>query len=261
MRARSLLLCLLIAACGGSKGEAIKLGNRAPAVGDVETTHQDSLFQATISSPRGQAELIYRRLADQKTEVLEVSAASGTMAKAKVTYVSESHSWTALGESEQFSPATTGHSYLVWREGGRVHASREDGSAPSDEELALVLADHHKFGVIDPMEKAITGRTWRRGERVTLSADELGEGSLLGTRITSLAITLRRVEGGVAHFEMHMGMVNRLVAERISTKVSGVMKIDVASGELIEIAGGGPVEGRLDGMPFSGHATILMEQR
>jgi hypothetical protein len=169
--------------------------------------------------------------------------------KAKFTYVEARESQTMGAQHEDKPSPLVGKSYVVWREGDAVKVTREDGAAPSPEELALVEDDHENLGTPDPMDMVVASKTWTTGTKVVFTPDELATINARGgaakpdeEQLTSAALTLTGVDDGVARFDMEIGLTSKRDRGTMTMRLVGTAGAEVATGRLLEMKGTGPFE-------------------
>jgi len=241
-------------------GDGLKIGVPAFKVGDTETKTEKMAMKMHIEVKPGQkVDIDVTKDAVETLEVLAVDAA-GLKTKVKLAYTSLKETESMGGKSKDKPSPTAGKTYIAWLEGGEIKVTREDGSAPSAEEIEEVADDQKHLGFADPMDLVIAGRAWKTGEKVVFTEEELAKINVpRGTspkkeKLTAMQLTLAGVDGNAAAFEMVMGM--DIMSEKGTMKVTlnGKVVVDVTSGRLLTLAGTGPVEGNM-GVPVTGEIT------
>lgn len=288
-RTVTLLACwsLVVAGCDEKKSEHAAAGAPAgdegadPAGDDpaapsdeglrvphVEDKVGDTVTEVTTRIRKFTAEVGAGRTVDvtqtsKQTLVKELVAADGGDGrKLKITYAELSDSQTVDGKTENLYGPLDGKTYLVWRAGGKLKVSREDGSAPSAKEAKQVRQDNANFGKPDPMEGFVSSRTWKVGQQVDATADELATLSAgMGDgrnhlRVASLAMTLQATDGVTATWATTMTMLVRDADDDVTMNLSGTLKIDVPRSHLLELTMHGPFTGSAQGAP---RGTVSMK--
>lgn len=255
---------LLAAGChhGAPAAPALTAGLRLPApvraIGDRWTKTDDSTTSLVAGEGADAQHLDSRRHQRAEHQILALGA-DGAITKVDVTYreLSEVDTGPRLGHD---SPLR-GHRYLVWAEGGAIHASTADGAAVSDAELAALASDQAELGRPPPMEQVLAGRVWKVGERYQLTAAELdrliASRPADGPRVTSFTLTLDEVEGGRATFALTTTLASEAPVE-FTIDMTGKVEVDVATGTPRRVELQGPVAGTAAGMPVSGTMTSLV---
>lgn len=238
---------------GPSEGDSLTLPLTARAVGTKWSKVDDTSTTVEITIEGQTTKAGGRRHHRTDGEILAVDAA-GLVTKVALSYVERTDTDLGPGGEETRPSAIAGKSYIVWVEGGEVAATHADGGAVSSEELLELTTDQEDLGKPPVMEQ-IMARTWKRGVKVDLTADELArvnEGKD-GPRSTSMSFTLRGVTGGVADFAMSMRMEN--LNPPIAIDASGTATVDARTGRPVKLEISGPVSGSANGLPLGGSMT------
>jgi hypothetical protein len=207
-------------------------------------------------------EIDVAKQAEETREVLAVDSA-GIMTKVKISYTTLKETQSMGGKSKDKPSPVAGKSYVVTWDGKEVTATREDGSALAGEELDEVLDDQKNLGKVDGIDQIVASKVWKTGQKVVITAEELAtvNASQRGKRdggketLTAMELTLTGVDGGVASFELHMVMDVKSPKGSMKMDLTGAVKLDAATGRLVEIAGAGPIEGTM-GAPITGSMTM-----
>jgi hypothetical protein len=251
-------------------GLSIQLTRVPPSVGDrmvrVQTMDMTMSFEV-----KGIPVKVKQKQHDE--ELKTVLAVDGfAVSRVQVTYRMLSETSEMLGKTETKSGARQGKTYIVSRDDDLLRATYEDGSTPPDEELKKVLDGNDGVGVPDEWDAIVAARIWKSGERYTFTTDELtrineskaraNEGTERTIeRWTRCELMLRSVENGVAVFSIVMGV--RLEDEQGTTEllVDGDVRVEQATGRLLETSGHGPINGTTEGIPFRGSVTVREQTR
>ena len=122
------------------------------------------------------------------------------------------------------------------------------------EELTELLHENRRLGKPDSMDEIVTSKTWKRGQKVTFTPEELATinkrneaGGPEEQRFEALALTLTGVENGVALMTMDMTMHVKNPKGTMQMMLSGPVRVEVASGRILEASGKGQVQGDMGG--------------
>lgn len=190
------------------------------------------------------------------TKVLAVDA-DGVVTKVSVTYSERTDiDLGPEGESTRPTPVL-GKTYTVWREGDELRATRADGAEASSEELLVITLDQDDLGK-PPVTEQLLARTWTRGVKVDLTADELARLAEAsdGPRQTATSFTLQGVADGVATFAMTTRL--ELRSPPIAMDVTGTALFDARTGWPRRLELAGPVSGELAGQKLAGQMSGLV---
>jgi hypothetical protein len=239
-------------------GDGLALPKQIVKVGEKSTEVEDRTMAMIVETPgkKVNVESVFH-----SEELKEVVAVDGVIAsKIKITYKAISDVETADGKRKDKPSLVAGKSYLVWREAGAVKVSLADGAKPSDAEIIAVTKDNRRVGRPDPFEEIVTGKTWKVGVKVDLTADELARiNAEMATdttepSTTAISITLLSNDATTAIFAMTMGMKLTGPKGSMSFALAGTHRLDLTNGHSLELAMTGPIEGNL-GVPVTGTMT------
>ena len=234
--------------------DGIKLGVKSPAVGDKRTV-EETLTTTFTLTPEGK-EPIDAKSEKTQNKRFEVLAVDGTkLQKVKVEY-------TAMTERDRVGTKTRdkpnplhGKVYIVWREAGAIRATDGEGKPVSPEE-AKALEDEWKNDLDgdDVMEKWFRDRTWKIGEKVTLTAEQLAElhKKNPNTSATSGSMALTRVERDIATFEVVMDVRQRNGDDTLTMPMTVTAMIDTRTSWPRQLQMEGTLEGPMKGLQAKG---------
>jgi hypothetical protein len=174
------------------------------------------------------------------TEVLEVSG--GFTTRAAVHYEFQEEIQTIADRPTVTQPGPVhGKRYVVWKDENGFHATADDGSAPSADEMSE-LDDFQNMGKMSGELEVMLARTWKTGERHELSAAEL-KALEAGTKniVTSGAITLLAVDGNTATFRMEVS------AARDNPAIGSILMFSLSTERRLDIPHLRPIDGKIEG--------------
>ena len=239
--------------------EGLVLPKTTVEAGDRRPMVEDMTMQLTVEIAPGKSmPMDMKKHAEELKEVL--AANGGVATKVKVTYTDQ-ETQTMAGKARNKPSLIDGKTYVVARVGDELEVTLEDGSAPPDEEVEKVARKERDLGKPDPMDQIIASKTWKLGEKIAFTPDELATinaGSPSADddeRLVKMELTLAGVDDGEARFDMDMALSVETPKGKMSMALTGTARVDVATGRLLEITGAGPVEGNM-GAKLSGTMTI-----
>ncbi|MEZ4364928.1 MAG: hypothetical protein R2939_01410 [Kofleriaceae bacterium] len=273
--ALSLLAAVVVApACGGARGGAAGVGNvgastltLAPAtvqVGDRRTKVDSLTTRFTVTSDGQQVPIESNETSTETAEVLAVDAA-GAPTKLRITYTTKVATQAVAGQVDVAPQPLEGRTYVVWVEAGVVRATSGDGEPVTEAELAALADDHETLGRPAAMERILAGRTWRLGERYSLTEAELAEYNELkrtasGQHASAMALTLTGFDDQLATFEMEVTLRTAKGGAALTISMTGPVRIERARTRPLEITMTGTLEGVTQGLPavgtVEGHTTF-----
>lgn len=248
---KAVALLVLLAACGKDAPSSLTIAAKPPAIGQVSVADIDNHSTETMTLQGEDLTIEREQTERRRTETLEVSAVAST--KVRVTYEQRTEHETADGKTQEKPSPVAGKTYVVWRDGAMIRATTDGGEAVSDDEQAVLADDHTDLGRMAQMEAMITGRTWKRGEAVHFTADELSafdhENAVTaeGTQTTAATMTWTSLDAGLATFTSVMQVETDNSSVAMSTTITGTVRVEVAHARPVEIS-----------MSVSGRGTVLM---
>ena len=218
----------------------------SPKVGDTVTETNERTMAATVEL--GPTQRVHMLSSEQRTELKQVVARDGDIVtKLKVTHRSVTSRENLNGKPHVQPTPTVGKTYLVWRAGGELKVSYVDGTAPPAAEREEVRKGNRSVGRPASLERIMTGRVWKIGERFELTAAQLAELNQVMAEdepsLTAMALTLRTVDDAVATMAMTMTIVLRKAGDDMSIELAGTVKLDRKTGRPLELTGTGPFAG------------------
>ena len=242
-------------AAGSSATDGLQIGRHAPKVGDKRTKVNDQAMVMAIAA----GELTMVKHTEETREILAVDG--DVITKVKMTYGAYAKSQTSGGKTRDLASVVAGKAYIVSRQGGAIEATVADGSPVSAAELEELTDANKRLGKPNAMEQIVASKTWKVGEKVVFSPDELAASNKRnaedggGEQFTGLTMTLTAVEAGVATFAMEIAMAVKLPNGSLGVRITGASRLDVATGRALEVGGTGPLEGNL-GEAVTGTMTM-----
>lgn len=163
---------------------------------------------------------------DKSCTVLEIDHA-GRIATMRVTYGSASNA------------AVAGRSYIVTPQEVRYAA----GGTPSDAERRFVRGDNSGFSQFRALERIFGGRTVAIGQSFQPNKNDAEElvNVAAGTRLRSMALTLRSVANGVATFDLSMTMESDPKEKKSGKAANGQMTLTLDGELAVTVATSRPV--------------------
>lgn len=210
-----------------------------PVAGQTSWTETSS-YETSIIAKAGESttSTINSSVTHEKTcRVLELDGA-GRMDAVQVTYSSASH-----GE-------VSGRSYVVTPHG----VGLATGGTASEEELRFVRSDNAGFGQFRALDRIFGGKTFTIGESFEPNNNDAEEliNVAAGTRLRSMALTLRSVANGVATFDLSMAMESdpkekksgKAAGGKMMLTFDGELDVTVATSRPVRLEAGGSVKAR-----------------
>ncbi|MBL8620390.1 MAG: hypothetical protein JNK64_03775 [Myxococcales bacterium] len=224
--------------------DGITLPNTPRQVGDKVTETEERTMVAKAEVGPGQ--VIDFNSTEKRVEAKEALAVvDGAITKLKVTYTTFTIDETVGGKPKAKPTPTAGKTYVVWREGGELKVTYEDGSAPPADEIKAVSKSNRSVGKPDVLDKFLAGQVWKTGVKVDLPADVLAEmnqakGGDVEPSLTAMSFTLQTADDAVATMAMTMTMAGKSPTGEMGIELAGTAKVDRKTGRPVEVAATGP---------------------
>lgn len=212
-----------------------------PQVGDMVTELKERTMVATVEVSASQR--MHLMSSEQRTELKQIVALDGDIVtKLKVTHRSVTTQETVNGKPRTEPTPTVGKTYLVWRAGGELQVSYLDGTAPPAAETKEVRRGNRSVGRPEPLERIVAARVWKVDQRFEFTAAQVAEMNQAidadEPSLTSMALTLQRVDDAVATMAMTMTMTEADAG--MAVELAGTLKLDRKTGRPLEFSGAGP---------------------
>lgn len=202
---------------------------------------ENASYETSISAQAGQSTTseVRNDVTREKTcKVLEVDGA-GRIDAVLITYGSASN-----GD-------VSGRSYIVTP---KDVSYASGGGAPSGEELRFVRSDNASFGQFRALDRIFGGKTFNVGQSFEPNKNDAEElvNAAGGTRLRSMALTLRSVANGVATFDVSMTMESDPKEKKngkaanggMTLTLDGELEITVATSRPVRLEASGPLNAR-----------------
>lgn len=230
------LIALLITATASAQ---VTFSSLEPVAGQTSWTETAS-YETSIIANAGEStsSAINSNVTHEKTcKVLELDGA-GRIDAVQVTYGAASNG------------NVSGKSYVVTPH----DVSYAAGGTPSKDELRFVRGDNASFGQFRALDRIFGGKTFRIGESFEPNKNDAEElvNVAAGTRLRSMALTLRSVANGVATFDVSMAMESDPKEKKSGKAANGGMMltldgeldVTVATSRPVRLEAGGPLKAR-----------------
>jgi|JI10StandDraft_1071094.scaffolds.fasta_scaffold00726_18 hypothetical protein len=217
-----------------------------PRVGDKVVVTSSRSRSTTVAARPGEAVTAI----EARAEDTEVMAVDGDLVtKLKVAYRTFSSVETTGGVARDLPTPTAGQTYVVWREGDALAATRADGAAVSPDELATLRKHQVRVGRPDGLQEIVAARRWKVGEQVAMTPAELARvsaalgGAPDGAPIVAMGLALQSADAKVVVFALTMTIERRDAAGPGTQALTGVAKVERGAGRVLEVKLGGPIAG------------------
>lgn len=235
--------------------DGLKLTHRPAKVGDVREAVDRLITNFTIVPVGGPGPVPMQadKRETQRAEVLEVKGE--VPLKVKVHYETHKETRRMGGKSQDEVSPLHGKTYIVWADGDAIAATTEAGAAVPEPELAELRREFTgELGHEDELSRIFRDRTWKIGEKVALTAEQLASMQKKDERTTATAgsITLVAVDGQVATFEAEIDVTQKIPKGELSMPMKLVTKVDMTTSRAHEVTMTGKLSGKVDGMQATG---------
>lgn len=183
----------------------------------------------------------------RQSEVLALNKDAPT--KLKVTYSEKHEIAVEEGKEKKTTSPVSGKSYLVERKGDQVVVTGADGAKVSDEELAVVQADHKELGQPDTVSSSLHGKTIKPGDEVpglaAVIESELTQGAAeevgADAKVSGVQVKFREQKNGVGLFDVAVIFTQAEGPMTIRMDLKGTLGVRTADTQPAELTLKGPV--------------------
>lgn len=216
----------------------------APAVGD-KVVVTSSRTRSVMAADRPGIQVTTAVVREEDTEVMAVDGDRVT--RLKVGYRTCSSTEVVGNTSTELPIPTAGQTYLVWREGDALQATRADGAPVSPEELATLGKHQARVGRPDGLQAVVAARRWKRDEPVPLAATDLARvapavvGEDPDARLVAMGLTLQSADAKRAVFAVTATIERAGTAGSATQALTGLVKVQRVGGRVLEVHLGGPI--------------------
>lgn len=271
--AQALLVVVVLVACSSERkapavepGLELTLPRQPPAVGEQELKVTEVRMDMRFDTKGRTLKVTSVKRTEELLKVLAVDGFAVTAAE--VTYKSIAETSEMGGKQGVKSDPRAGKTYRVARENGVVVARALSGSA-TEEELEEVIDDHDELGIPSEIDAIIASKTWRSGQPIAFTADELARVNAQKQprpgddkeTVTAMELTLRSQRDGVAVFALTMGFRVDTDRGHFEVTLKGEVRVEAATGRILELGGKGGLGGAVQGMPLDGSMTMTVQSR
>jgi hypothetical protein len=231
----------------------VKFTVAAPAVGDARDVTDTSHMTGTLKTGGGEVPLVQHDEEKRTEEVLAVDGA--VITKLKVTYVAiVSHDQMGEQEKKEKDPRE-GKSFVLSWEKDKLVVRDDKGKAVKPELAAQIeggLSD--SIGKELPMNKILASRTFRSGEKVELSPEEMKALAREGEGVEGKAMTLTLLDRKDDVATLSLDGALKAVQPAMTTEIAmkGTIKLQVSTGRLQEMNIAGDIKGVGNGNEVTG---------
>jgi hypothetical protein len=224
-----------------------------PKVGDKQTQEEKMSTDVMISAQGEQMKMVASKEEKKSSEVVEVNG--DVVMKVKVTYAASKDSQSMGGRTQEKKGVVVGKTYVVWKEGDAIKATDDKGGEIAKEELAALGEDWKRdLGQVPGMAKVITNRTWKLGEKVDLTPEQLKDLAMGDeeTTATSASITMTKSDGKIATFEVDVAMEQKKGDGSLKIPTHVTVDVDIAKSRPLTMTMKGDIEGDISGTKAKG---------
>lgn len=211
MKRNLICIALLTIATAASAAESITFGSAAPVAGVTQWDDRGSYAMSITTSAGGRSVPTAHNVTRDKSCRVEALDNAGRIDAVSVRYNAAS------------APGVAGKSYRVTPQSVTYAGG---GNAPQNE-AAFVRADNATFSQFRAYDRIFGGRTFTVGQSFSPNKNDAEE--LLnvaeGTRLRSIALTLRSASDGVATFDLSMTVESNPKHKKTGSAAGGEMTL------------------------------------
>ncbi len=233
-------------------GDGVKLVLATPAVGETVNKNGLKVTDAMLTiKGKGQMPMHVEEVEVVHAKYLEVGEFP---TKVEVNYEDNHKTTTMQGKEKSEDSPVKNKTYTVWKDGEKIAASNNDGSAVTPEELEELDSWQDEIGQVPGIAKVLAAHAWKAGEVYTLTPDELTlmEDGKEGGKILSATLTLESESGGNAIFlsDMKTEMNNAQLVGKLDTHLTVTVQLSPA--RPLSVVSETKIDATAGGIPFVG---------
>ncbi len=245
-----LLVVVAVAIGVPAHAGGLKITHVAPKQGQVATVVSEEALDGTVSVGKNSSPLTQKESASYTEEVVAVDG--DTVTKAKITVTDSERDGQAL--------PTKGKSYTVSASGGTITVAGADGKDVADPEktIAAHLADD--VGKPDKLLALMGTKTFAKGQKVALTADEVASLFTQGEGLTvkKMSLALSAQDATTATFALTGQLTGSQEGLSVTMDVNATIKVEIATSRALDFAMKGAITGKgeADGQKLAMKATV-----
>lgn len=264
---RRLLAVALVVSCSTANEPIveIRLPRAQPVQGEQVLAVEELTIAADFEMDGRRHEWLYQQRSEMLGKTIAVDGYAITAAE--VTYKRIDESREIDDKGERLHDSRVGKTFTISRRDGELVAFPTTGS-PDPREIESVLEDNEGIGVPDEIDAIIAEKTWRTGQPIAFTAEEItrvNQSRLPASKsrklLTAMTLTLRAVRDKVAIFSIEMGLRYEGHGDQYDVHLRGQARIEMTTGHVLELGGAGGVAGTMTGVPTKGRMTWKLSSR
>lgn len=238
--------------CGGKvmpkppQAAGLTIAFVAPKVGDVQNVKEDESLDGTVTM-QGKTMPIKQSMTSTYTrETVTVSGDAET--KVKVTFKTAHASANQMGAKSDADLPVKGKVYVVTGDAAKPTVTDAKGAAASEAEAGIVAKAVENIGQADKFGKMMATKSFVKGAKVTLSADEVTAmmGNAEGMTVSDVSLTLTNSDGKTATFTMTGTFGGKQGPMDMKITFTAVAKVDIKRSRPLDLNMTGDVTGSGD---------------
>jgi hypothetical protein len=263
---KTALAAVIVAALGldAFAGPALKLPFVPPKQGQVSKVTNDESLKGTVTLD-GKTMPMQQAMKETYTEEI-VTVDGDAVTKEKITVASAHSKVDAMGQKQDADLPIKGNAYLVSSDGTKTTVTTDAGAAVDGVVQALISKMVEHIGLPDKFGKMMAEKTFEKGKKVTLTADEVAAmmGHQEGLTASNVSLTLTGQDAKSATFAMDGTLEGNQNGMTMTIAFKGSIKVDVKAARPLDfkmngtVKGSGEVGGKKLEMngTMTGHKTI-----
>jgi hypothetical protein len=234
---RNLIFAALLSIATAASAESVTFGNATPQPGITQWDDDATYAMSVTTNAGGKSASASRNVTRSKTCRLLQLDPAGRMDAVEVAYDGASNASVA-GKRYRVTPQSVTYA---------------DGSAAPAAEATFVRSDNASFSQFRALKRIFGGGTFAVGDSFTPNRNDAEEllNVAAGTRLRSIALTLRSVSDGIATFDISMTLESnpkqkkssKAAGGEMTMTLDGTLKMTVATAWPLQLDVDGPLHG------------------
>jgi hypothetical protein len=231
----------------------VKFTVAPPAVGDSREVTDTNKMTGTLKTASGEMPIVQHREEKRTEEVLAVEGP--VITKLKVSYATiVNHEQAGDQEKKEKDPLEGKTFTLSWEKDAIVIRDDKGKAVKGDLARQIEGSLSDSIGKELPMNKVLASRTFKSGEKVVLSPEEMKALSRQGEGVEGKEITLTLIESkdDVATLQLEGSLAATQPSMTTEIAMKGTVKLQVSTGRVQEMNLAGDIKGAGGGNQLTG---------
>jgi hypothetical protein len=222
--------------------DALKIKLAPPVKGEVASVVDETSIEGKVTTGGTTLPLVQSITQAYTQQVIAVDG--GAVQTLSLTFSTAHLKADAMGSKQDKDLPTKGHVYTIAAAKGAPTITRDDGKKLGPEETGVLKKFGDQVGVPDRLSTMLASKTFVKGEKVTLGADEIMALSP-GANMTpvGLTLTLTDADAKAATFTLDGSFTGKQGPLDMKVQIQGTILVDLVRSRAVEMSIHGTMSG------------------